>query len=222
LIVRWPAGIAAHQVREELVSTVDLMPTFLEAAGAEPVKGLPGRSLLAMSSGEPVEWRRYLFTEYHTHAAGENFYPQRAVRSERFKLIESLLPGQVNPGYAFTVEKLPEADIPAAVEAAPSEVREAYALMRQPPQFELYDLESDPYEFRNLAQDPEYAQTLSDLQRELEEWREETRDPLLNRAVLQRLKDEVESVPTKKKAREHEWAYPDYFFETNATERKTP
>jgi len=67
---RWRPGRArAEMVRSELVSTIDLMPTFLDAAGAPPVPGLPGRSLLPVIDGKPTEWRRYLFTEFTTHSA---------------------------------------------------------------------------------------------------------------------------------------------------------
>ena len=41
LIVRWP-GHAQPRVREELVSTIDLMPTVLAACGAAAVPDLPG------------------------------------------------------------------------------------------------------------------------------------------------------------------------------------
>ena len=40
----------------------------------------------------------------------ESNFPQRAVRSARFKLIENLLPGEVNPGYDFTLHPL-DADL---------------------------------------------------------------------------------------------------------------
>ncbi len=85
LLLRWH-GHARPQVCEELVSTVDLMPTVLAACGVEPVSGLPGRLLQPLLAGEPVPWRTHLFTEYHTHAAAASYHPQRAVRTERCHL----------------------------------------------------------------------------------------------------------------------------------------
>ena len=93
------------------------MPTLLAVAGAEPVSGLPGRSLMPLLRDEPTDWREYLFTEFHTHAAAPNFYPQRTVRTDRYKLIENLLPGQVNPGYDFTIGRFE--GVASAIEAGP-------------------------------------------------------------------------------------------------------
>ena len=95
------------------------------------------------------------------------------------------------------------------------EVREAYQRMRRPPRFELYDLESDPYEFRNLAGKPEYAATLRILRQELRAWRSRTGDPLLKEENLRRLSGEVRSVKSKKAARKRPWRYPGYFFGEN-------
>lgn len=210
LIMRWPKRAKGGQVRRELVSTIDLMPTFLEVAQAEPVKDLPGMSLMPLLCDEPCDWRQYLYTEFHTHAAKTNFYPQRTVRNDRYKLIENLMPEQVNPGYDFTNARFK--GVLPAIEAASPTVREAYHRMERPPRFELYDLQSDPYEFRNLADSDEHATAFEDLKTRLATWRKETRDPLLDPANLQRLMEEVSSRKSKKAAKKRPWSYPDYFF----------
>jgi len=214
LLVRWPGHGPAGQVRTELVSTIDLAPTFLAVAEAEPIAGLPGRSLVPLLAGDHPAWRTHLFAEFHTHAAAPNFYPQRSVRAERFKLIENLLPGEVNPGVAFTFREFDTA--PAAIEAGPDEVREAYRMMERPPRYELYDLDADPSEFRNLADDPAHAAVRTELATALQAWREDTADPLLDPAVLRQFATEVRAMTKKKEARSHAWGYPDYFFGNNS------
>ena len=221
LMLRWP-GRVKPQVRKELVSTLDLMPTLLAAAGADPVPNLPGRRLQPLFDGAPTPWRTHLFSEYHTHGA-QNFFPQRAVRNDRFKLIENLLPGEVHPDHAATLKKMagevqnssPDVtvDFHAVIAAATAEVRDAYARMRQPPRFELYDLKNDPYELRNIADESNHAPTLKDLQHQLAEWREQTNDPLLKPENLRRLTREVRSVKSKKAAKKRAWRYLDYFFD---------
>lgn len=221
LLLRWPGRISPQQ-RDDLVSTIDLMPTLLEAAGAMPVPNLPGRPLQPLFQPGSPAWRTYLFTEYHTHSA-TSFFPQRTVRNDRFKLIENILPGEVHPDYEFTLTKLAgeakfndphKSFVPQAViAAAAGEVRRAYALMRQPPRFELYDLKWDPFEFNNLAEKPAHAEVLNELQQQILAWRDRTHDPLLDPRNLQRLTTEVRAISSKRQSREKPWSYPDYFFE---------
>jgi N-sulfoglucosamine sulfohydrolase len=212
MIVAGAGKAVEGQVRDELVSTLDLVPTLLEVAGAEPILGLPGRSLLPLLQGEEVSWRRYLFTEYHLHSA-HNFYPQRTVRDERFKLIRNLLPGQANPGPTYTLNKF-FSSLPEVIESSPEPIRSAYLRMRQPPEFELYDLHSDPFEFQDLTEDPHHAKVLQRLKRELAGWRKRTGDPLLDADNTRRLKQEIDACLTKDGADKSKLSlsYPDYFF----------
>lgn len=210
LIVRWPGRAQAGLARSELVSAIDLMPTFLAAAGARSPARLPGASLIDLMEGKRPAWRRFLFAEFHAHAAKPNFYPQRSVRNDRYKLIENLMPGETNPGYDFTLHHI-DGDLPAVIELAPPDVREAYRTMERPPRLELYDLEADPFEFRNLAGDSAHAHIQRELQQELARWREETNDPLLDDRNLERLKAEAQ-IDSKPGARKRGWRYPTYFF----------
>jgi len=212
-IVRWPKG-KPSQVRRELVSTLDLFPTFLEVSEAKPVPGLPGRSLLPLLRGEKPKWRPYMPTEYHLHSA-HNYYPQRAIRNERYKLIQNLQPGEVDPGYEFTVKRFFGQQVLAALPKAPKKVQAAYALMKRPPEYQLYDLKEDPYEFVNLAEDPDHRQALDELSAELTRWRKDTRDPLLNQENVIRLKAEIDGIRQGNdfsKSKIGQWKYPEYFF----------
>lgn len=247
MLMRWPGRIAP-QVRDELVSTLDLMPTLLKATGAKPVEGLPGAELQplftpvaelvksfdaadqnaekapkVLTTSATSKWRTHYFAEYHTHAAAPNYFPQRSVRSDRYKLIESLLPDSIHPDYDITIEKLQasnrgqdyggDLDLYAVIAASRPEVKAAYALMRQPPRYQLYDLQQDPYEFCNLAEDPDYTNVLADLQERIDRWRMETNDPLLDPKKLRRLTKEVRSVKKKSAGKKYTWKYPEYLLE---------
>jgi N-sulfoglucosamine sulfohydrolase len=213
LIVRWPGQAKSHQVRQELITTLDLMPTLLVVAGAHPVANLPGRSLLPLLRAKKTSWRRTLFTEYHAHSA-HNFYPQRTVRNEQYKLIHNLIPGQNNPGYDFTLKRF-FPGLPAVIANAAPPIRSAYQRMKAPPAYELYDLKSDPYEFRNLATDPRHAAVLAELIKALATWRSQTNDPLLNVDTLKRLQAELNACFVNGEPRKDRLTltYTDYFFE---------
>ncbi|MFT5128389.1 MAG: iduronate 2-sulfatase [Rhodothermales bacterium] len=215
MILRTPQG-KPSQVRKELVSTLDLFPTFIQASGAKAVSGLPGKSLLPLLDGKTPPWRDSLAAEYHLHS-NHNYFPQRSICGDRYKLIESLQPDTVNPGYDFCVNKFLEpGEVAAALAKASADVRAAYAIERRPPQFQLYDLSTDPYEFSNLAEAPAHAAAFRDLKGQLTAWRQTSQDPLLNPANVSRLKAEIEATRVGKdysKAKIGAWKYPDYFFQ---------
>ncbi|MEM7559340.1 MAG: sulfatase-like hydrolase/transferase, partial [Planctomycetota bacterium] len=229
MMIRWPGKIAP-QIRNELVSTLDIAPTLLEATSAESIENLPGSALQPLFQAGSANWREHYFAEYHTHAAAPNFFPQRCVRGQRYKLIESLLPDTVHPDYANTIRKLhgdyerrkseKALDLNQVIASSGPNVRRAYELMRRPPRYQLFDLESDPFEFQNLADDPNYANVLSDLQSRLNNWRKETKDPLLDPESLRKLTQEVQSVNKKSVARDHKWKYPEYLGEKDSSAKE--
>ena len=220
LIIKHTGKAKPEQVRDELVSTLDLMPTLLAVAGAEAVADLPGRSLLPLLRDDQTDWREYLFTEFHLHSA-HNFYPQRTVRNARYKLIQNLMPGETNPGHDYTLQRF-FADLPETIDAAPDHIRDAYRRMKTPPAYELYDLQADPYEFHNLVSDDEHDESLSELKKQLAQWRTRTNDPLLDVDNLQRLKTEIDACFVNGKANKSrlKLTYPDYFFATDLSTSK--
>lgn len=174
LLVRWPGRVtAASSSTAALVSLVDLLPTFLEAAGGKAPADVDGRSFLPVLLGRSDRHHDAVFAA-HTGDGQMNRSPQRCVRTGRFKLIVNLVPdaphkthisdgaGVDGKGYWDSWLKRAEGDAAAAA------VVRRY---RQRPAAELYDLAADPYEQRDLAADPAHAATLDDLSGKLRAWR---------------------------------------------------
>lgn len=121
---------------------------------------------------------------------GPPWFPRRAIRDGRYKLIHNLLAETSSPsiridgdlGYLTSREE----------RYAGTAVRQAFDTFANPPEFELYDLEEDPWEFRNVAGDASHAETLRRLQAALEDWRRETEDPLLDPAFVEAMRQRVE------------------------------
>ena len=211
-IVRWPGKVKTGQARTELISAVDILPTVLEAAGISAPKGLAGRSLVPLLKDEKVAWRKYLFAERTTDSPHWHF-PQRTVRDGRYKLIANLLQDRTNPvinGYRTkwkegmpTEEALVKADL---------KIQEGYNAWEQAPVAELYDLKTDPYEFDNVADKPEYAAVKGRLLKALRDWQEETNDPLVDPEKLRRLTEEQDAaVGTNYRSnRKFKWRYLEY------------
>jgi N-sulfoglucosamine sulfohydrolase len=94
LIIAGP-GVTPGQVRDELVSMVDIMPTVLQMAGARmPVSSehYAGQDLGPLLRAAATDWREYLFTEVNFHTP-QMWAPARAVTNGRWKLIHHLPAG---------------------------------------------------------------------------------------------------------------------------------
>ena len=216
-LVRWPGAGKAGVVREELVSSIDILPTVLDATGLEAPKNLPGRSLMGLCADRDVPWREYLFTE---KAGSTPFwtFPQRTVRDRRYKLIVNLLQDRENPTpeayatHAGTFFKAGTTEKELA--SAPKEVRKGYATWTSPPPVELYDLKNDPHEWVNLAGRRDLADVQKRLVAALKAWQKETGDPFADPAKLVRYVDEVDTVNREKvnyrKKKGFRWKYLDY------------
>lgn len=185
LIVSWPGVIEPGTRTGAMVSWIDFLPTLVEAAGGTPPKTglapgeIDGRSFLPVLKGEKQEHRDRVFTT-HSGDREMNVYPMRSVRTRRWKYIWNLHPefqytthidraqAEDEVGYWRSWERAA-----AGGNARAGEVIQRY---RERPAEELYDLENDPFEQKNLAGEPGQAERLKALRAELEEWMEQQGD----------------------------------------------
>ncbi len=218
LIMRFPGKIRPGLVKDDLVATVDLAPTILSAAGATVPANLPGRSLWPLIQGDSPPWREYLFAEYHSHYP-PLYFPQRCVRDGRYKLIVNLMQDRPNPLAERTWRAGPtyiatrKKGLLDILTTAPEEVRRAYSTFRDAPPEELYDLESDPYEFNNLVGKPQYAAIQARLRKALQTWQQRTDDPLTDPQRLAKLTAEHDAMLKfydSKSNKYPPWKYHDY------------
>jgi N-sulfoglucosamine sulfohydrolase len=174
LLVVWPGVFAAGERCHAFASSVDLLPTVLDAAGLSSPANLHGRSLRLTS--DPARSRTYLATEFHYHGASP-FFPRRSIRGDRFKLIHNLRAGQLRAPESI------DGDAAFAMSqqdpVSETVVGAAFRRLVNPPEYELYDLTADPWEFSDLAGDSAHADSLAELKEALLDWRRETADPLL-------------------------------------------
>lgn len=179
LIVCWRGRIPPDSRSDALVSWIDLLPTLIDACGGAPPSGLSGSSFLDVLFGRKNEHREAVFLT-HSGDGRMNRYPMRAIRTARWKYIRNLDPQAVhtthidrgNEGtdgraYFDSWLRIAEHDAAAAAVIARYRIR---------PAEELYDLANDPWELRNLAEDPKCAATLKTLRTALDEWMKEHGD----------------------------------------------
>ena len=222
LIVRWPGVTVPGSVANALASQVDVMPTLLDAAGVGPPERQSGRSLRPLlDGGVAADWCTHVFAEWNAgHALKADnglLYPTRTVRDDRYKLVHNLLSERPNPAEHYYTQHL-LIDIgctQAEIDAAPRHVRDTYARWRNPPEFELYDLHTDPCEWHDLADDPAMADIRHRLADALQAWREATDDPLLDPAKFARFVEQHDAAcrrePSVRDDPDFRWPYIDDF-----------
>ena len=162
LIVSWPVhflqGLRSPALIE--LTLTDIAPTLLDAAGVPVPDGLQGKSLMTLLTGssDPGEHREYVRCEYYA-ALGRRYQMASVPAGEEEAWVK-----QNHPQWAA----LPHQDFRWR------KGQQSYATMIRTRRFklvnyhgldcgELFDLETDPNEFDNLWNDPNYAQTRFDL-----------------------------------------------------------
>jgi arylsulfatase A-like enzyme len=94
LVVRWPGRIGKGREVAQLTQNIDFAPTFLELAGAPPLPGAHGRSLVPLLAGEtPADWRDAIYYHYYESQATHRVPAMYGVRTATHKLVRYYEPG---------------------------------------------------------------------------------------------------------------------------------
>lgn len=207
LIVRDPYQKSRGLETDAMVSWVDLAPTLLDFAGVldqdtgtvksevlgdlpQPIDGqktgdtkrgqMHGRSFLPiLSSPDKTDGWDSVYAS-HTFHEIHMYYPMRVVRERRMKLIWNIAHPLPFP-FATDLWAAPTwqaqyrlgMDAPYGAKTVGSYI--------QRPEFELYDLDSDPHEGTNLANDPSFAKELERLKRKLKAFQRQSDDPWISK-----------------------------------------
>jgi arylsulfatase A-like enzyme len=141
-LARYPAAIKPGTVASELVANIDFAPTFLDLAGQPVPASMQGVSARQVLAGQkPKNWRQSFYYRYWMHNDGSHHVPAHyGVRTQRHKYIEFY-----NKALNMKGAQPPD----SATE------------------YELYDLQSDPREMKNLAHSPQHAKLRATMQAEL-------------------------------------------------------
>ena len=171
-IARIPGEENPGSVNDELISSVDFGPTVLNLAGVELPDHLQGRAFLGPDLSPP---RDYVYGA--RDRMDERYDIIRAVRDKRFRYIRNYEPFKPYYQYMNTPEK----------GATMRELRRVHAEGKLPaaaalfmadfkPAEELYDLQADPHEINNLADNPAHKATLEKMRAVHLKWVADTRD----------------------------------------------
>ena len=175
LVVHWPNGkLKVGAVSQSLVSTIDLAPAILEAAGLPVPPQVQGVSLLPMCRKPELETREVLFGERNWHVQRGC---GRMVRKGDWVYMRDFTPGcysfqMVNHkdgAYAELLRLKAEGSLT-------DEQAELFSSERPPEQ--LFNVAADPRQLNNQALNPEHRDKLEFFRTALAEWQEQTRDSI--------------------------------------------
>lgn len=179
LLIRWPknfpmpAQIKPGRPDERLIEAIDLAPTMLDIAGVPQPPKMQGRIFLGQRAAAP---RDFVFGA--RDRCDETPMRLRTVRDARYRYIRNFTPTVpfLAPN-AYKEKQYPVWNLLKELHAQGklTAAQEFLCRPHQPPE-ELYDLQTDPWEIRNLAADAQHAKTLSRLRGVLEKWIVEAND----------------------------------------------
>ena len=167
LIIRFPNKWRAGETDNQLISFVDFKSTTLSLAGIRPPSYSDGRAFLGKFVETPP--RNYI------HAAADRFDNEydtiRAVRDSRFKYLRNY---NLDKAYYLPLpyrEQMPiMKELLRLNEQGKLNPNQEQWFRQQKPLEELFDVENDPHELQNLAEDPAYSDKLNELRTELDSW----------------------------------------------------
>lgn len=214
-LMRWPGKISPGIESEALISSIDIVPTILDAVNLKVPENCTGKSLIPLFSKPDMNFRDHLFVEQNSDNL-TNYFPRRAVRDSRYKLIYSLLEdrenAQANMYIMHTEHKKPEwygCPTLEEIKTSPYSIRRIYYMWLHPSKIQLFDLEKDPWEFNDISGYPDNFTIISDLLNALSEWQDKTNDPLRFPEQLQSFTNEHDTITS---SNNRKWLYPEYLY----------
>ncbi len=174
-VVHFPALISGPAVTDSLISVIDLSATCLELAGIDKPGVFQGQSFVPILK-DPQAWvREVVFAEQNWHVYRNH---SRMVRFGDFLYIKNNYPDQLN------LSRESDPHYPAGRElwlahAAGLTLPPQQQVFAQPvPPEELYQVSKDPYQIRNQAKHPAYAEALAQARSLLAAWTQQTGDSI--------------------------------------------
>jgi arylsulfatase A-like enzyme len=170
-IVRGP-GIARGTVRNDLIEHIDMAATSLAWAGLPVPSWMQGRDFFAKDGPR----RDAVFAA--RDRCGETVDRIRSVRTEQFKYIRNFHPQRplLQPNNYKDAKLILQRLRELHAQGKLSPLHEELLFSPTRPAEELYDVQADPFEIRNLAGDPQFRATLENLRARLDRWMVETSD----------------------------------------------
>ena len=170
MIVRWPGKAEPDSQSNAMVKYVDVVPTFIQAAGLEFSPHLEGQSFLPVLRGWTKAHKQYSFGLQTTRGInhGSECYGIRTVRSDRFRYIRNL---SSEISFQNTMMRSDWwKSWQRKADKGNDHARQMVLRFQERPTEELYDSLNDPWNLNNLANQPELQDQKKQLSAILDAW----------------------------------------------------
>ena len=199
-----------------LVSFIDLAPTVLNLANAKVPSTMQGQAFLGKELNPESE---------HVHIArgrmDERYDMQRGVRTKDYKYLRYYEPSKPFIQFMNTPESGPLMTELRKAEKAGKLSPEAKQLVApNKPEESLFDLNMDPFEFNDLAKNPDYKDKLNELREVHNQWMEKVLDVGLIPEAIIRDWEKSKNKPIYKILREDSKFYNDLLIISSSNEEK--
>jgi arylsulfatase A-like enzyme len=156
---------------DDMVSFVDFPPTLLNILVIPIPDYMQGKPFL----GNDVSKREYTFAT--SDRVDEAFEISRTVKSKKYSYIRNFLPHLplIQPNFYTDQSEIMQELLQLKEFSEMTPAQKSMWLPRRLPE-ELYDLDNDPFETKNLAKDQGYHDILVKMRYELKKWLRETHD----------------------------------------------
>jgi len=171
MIVRWPKKVKAHTETDAIIQYEDITPTLIDIVGGKPIAGLDGLSFKSVLQGRKTAHREVAYGIHNNIPEGPP-YPIRSIRDHHYKLIRNL---KSDDNYYIKYMMNTQNDQLAWTtwirKAAHNEqAKKLTERIAHRPPLELYDIQKDPYELKNLADNPAYHTVVEKYTEQLNAW----------------------------------------------------
>ena len=172
--MRWPGHTPAGTINDNLVSSVDIAPTFMRAANLAPLAVFEGYDLSPTLGEEMSSIREEIYAEDHFHDF-EDY--TRAVRTSQYKYIKNYYPDLPNTPSADILRDRSWQSMVAAEKMGTLNEAQLRCFDIPRSEEELYDIVADPFELNNLmASETPPTAVIEEMRRRLSEIRTKTKD----------------------------------------------
>jgi len=179
IIMRWPNHIKEGLIDDQsLVSSIDIVPTIIDAVGLTPLSAIEGKSIYKVLTNEQDKTDRdyaYAAFNYANQSTEDRYFPQRAIINESYLYIWNAHVERSNGAKQKDFRWWHDV-VNSSLDKS-EKLKKKIESLRNRPNEEFFDLSKDPGCWNNLINDHAYREQISKFRKELKNEMLATNDP---------------------------------------------